>query len=797
MKPTHSRVAQHPFRSRLRLVLLLGFLAMLSLLAVSWLLYLSQVERFQHVLDTSRSAGSKMELITSLMEVARARTRLTGQMLATEDPFERDEIRMRLDSEASRFAQLRVRLAAMPLNAYELELLERNAEYVDAALPLQRQAADLAMSDDLAVLRYAQKILMLEVFPRQGQIIDNLMELFREQKRRIDQVTSEAKAEYARGVQLATLLVVGSSLVAILIAVYVVRKTTATERALQTEKERAQVTLRSIGDAVISTDALGRIEYMNPVAELLTGMTLPEATGKPLGKVFRAVDEANGRPIAFYVQALAQHGSAADLSDEIVLHDAHGRQRLLALTLAPIHDDLGRMVGVIMTFQDVTEARHMARKLEHQARHDVLTGLLNRHSMEERATQALDLYRGESSRHVMCVFDLDRFKLVNDSCGHAAGDELLRQLGMQLRAAVRRGDLLARMGGDEFAVFLLNTSLERAVDVAEKLLGVVREFRFMWEGKVFRVGASFGLVETPAGGVAQYEQLLQAADAACYRAKHAGRDRIETLAYDEVTQDAQRREGEWRSRITAALEHDDFELAAQDIVPLQPGWTGPRYQELLIRLCGPDGKWIPPMSFLPAAERHDLMTRIDAWVVQRVIRHLQLCPEHELVCTINLSAQSIGDPQFVTQVIQRVRDAGIAPARLCFELTETAASANLETARHFMTQVRDMGCRVALDDFGAGLSSVAHLKNLPVDLIKIDGHLVRQLLQDRTARVMVEAIHGIARALELTSVAEYVEDAATLAALRDIGIDLAQGFHCGAPRPLQCLEPRPVAAHSG
>jgi Amt family ammonium transporter len=557
------------------------------------------------------------------------------------------------------------------------------------------------------------------------------------------------------------------------------------------------VTLRSIGDAVISTDALGRVEYMNPVAELLTGTSLGEAAGRPVGKVFRAVDEANGRPIAFYVQALTQQGTVGEPSDEILLHDAHGRQRLLALTLAPIHDDLGRMVGVIMTFQDVTEARHTARKIEHRAHHDVLTGLLNRHSMEERATQALALYRGESNRHVMCVFDLDRFKVVNDSCGHAAGDELLRQLAMQLRAAVRKGDLLARMGGDEFAVFLLNTSLERALDVAEKLLGVVREFRFLWEGKVFRVGASFGLVETPAGGAAQYEQLLQAADAACYRAKHAGRDRIEILAYDDVTQDAQRREGEWLGRITAALEHDAFELAVQDAVALQPGWTGPRYQELLVRLRDADGQWIPPMSFLPAAERHQLSTRIDTWVVQRVIRQLQACPQRDLVYAVNLSAQSIGDPQFVDRVIQLVREARVPPARLCFEVTETAAIANLETARRFMTQVRAMGCQVALDDFGAGLSSFAYLKSLPVDLIKIDGQFVGQLLQDRTARVMVEAINGIARALGLTSVAEQVEDAQTLDALRAIGIDLAQGFHCGEPRPLICAEPAPAAARSG
>jgi len=384
----------------------------------------------------------------------------------------------------------------------------------------------------------------------------------------------------------------------------------------------------------------------------------------------------------------------------------------------------------------------------------------------------------------MCAIDLDRFKVVNDTCGHAAGDELLRQLGMHLRSTIRRGDFLARMGGDEFSLFFLNTPIAVAEQIAAKILEIIREYRFHWNGKTFRVGASIGLIETPRDTHADYPSLIQAADTACYQAKDEGRDRIKVLPYDQSALDAKRREGEWVQRINEAFEQDAFLLVFQDIVHLQETNTTARHWEALIRLRDKDGSLVPPMSFLPAAERYNLMSRIDEWVLGRVLELLKANGSLQGRIAINLSGQSIGDPACVNRLLAAIEASGVAPERLCFELTETTAIANMETATQFMAKARELGCLIALDDFGSGLSSFAYIKNLPVDIIKIDGQFVRQILEDETSRVMVEAIHGIARALSLQTIAEFVENEAIARTLAEIGIDMGQGYHFGAPGQL-------------
>ncbi len=771
-----------PRRSRLRQLILGGFGAVFLLVAASAGVQLHQVAEFERLIDQGRVATEKMGIITALIEVARSRTRMTNEMILTADPFDKDALRMGLDAKAGRFAQLRERLVAMGLTPREEALLARNGEYAAATLQAQRRAADMAMSDDPQVLEKAHRMLMFEVFPRQGRIIDNFMELARLQRDTVHQATLEAQRRYRRMRVLSAVLFGGSVVLAALVTTLVVRRTGHIEAALHREKERAQVTLRSIGDGVVATDAAGRVQYMNPTAEAITGQRLEEVSGQPVRKVLNARDEGLSRSVADLVHRLVQHGTPVDPSEDVVLANDRGERLHIALTLSRIREVDGHIGGVILSFQDVTESRQMAKRIEFHAHHDALTGLLNRRAFEERVGQALRLY--DEGTHVLCAMDLDRFKQVNDRCGHAGGDELLRQLSGRLRRLVRQGDLVARMGGDEFAFFLLNTEREHAMELARALVEAVREHPFLWEGNAFRVGASVGLAEAPAGGETGFQDLLRAADRACYRAKAGGRDRVE-VADPVAEEDGAGPERDWLGRVEGALAGEGFTLYGQAIVPFTRRAGNEACVEVLLRLAdGGDGPALPA-AFLPAAERHGLMPRVDEWVVRGVLERLAGRAEAATVYTVNLAGQSVAEPGFTDRITRLVRESGVDCRRLCFELAETTALADLDAAHAFMSRVRELGCWVGLDNFGSGLSSFAYLRGLPLDLIKVDGELVQQVARDAGSRAMVEAIQGVAAALDLRTVAMCVGDAETEAALRAIGVDMAQGHHLGRPAPLE------------
>lgn len=774
-------------RTRLRQVILAGFGAVFLLVAASAVVQLRQVAEFARLIDSGRVATEKMGLITALIEVARSRTRMTGEMILTADPFAKDELRMRLDAEAGRFAQLREEFVAMGLTPEEEALLAQNGTFVGPTLEAQRRATELAMSEDPQVLAEAQHLLMFEVFPRQGRIIDNFMTMAQVQRETVHAATLQAQGRYRQMLVLMATLSGGSLVMAVLVTLFVVRKTGHIEAALHREKERAQVTLRSIGDGVIATDAAGRVQYMNPIAEALTGRRLEEVAQSPVRQVLNAHDEGLDRHVAHLVHRLVQHGTPVDPSDDVVLENARGERLHIALTLSRIREVDGHIGGVILSFQDVTESRRLAKRIEFHAHHDALTGLLNRRAFEERVSRALGIY--DEGVHVLCAMDLDRFKQVNDNCGHAAGDELLRQLSGRLRAEVRQGDLVARMGGDEFAFFLLNTSLPRALELADNLVESVRGFRFLWEGKAFRVGASVGLVQAPEEGDASFQELLRAADQACYQAKAAGRGRVVVApsagGRDGPCPEEPCREGEWLARVQAAIVGDGFVLYGQPIAQFSERAVGNACVEVLLRLADEAGEPAVPAAFLSTAERHGLMPRVDEWVVRRVLERVRREDGAGPVYTVNLSGQSVADAEFVERLAVLLAGPGLDCSRVCFELGETTALADLEAARAFMQRVRGLGCRVGLDNFGSGLSSFAYLKGLPLDLIKIDGEFVQHVATDRAARAMVEAIHGVASALDLRTVAMSVADGETEAELRRIGVDMAQGFHLGAPVPLE------------
>lgn len=454
----------------------------------------------------------------------------------------------------------------------------------------------------------------------------------------------------------------------------------------------------------------------------------------------------------------------------------------ISLTIAPIQGAMNEVLGTVATFQDISLSRELARQVESQARHDALTGLLNRREFELKVSQALSLY-SEDTTHALLMIDLDRFKVVNDNCGHAAGDELLRQLSQSFRPGLRKSDLVARLGGDEFAVFLSNTPLQVAVEIAEKILARVQEYRFFCEGKAFRVGASISVVDASAQG-ADCNYLYHAADTACYLAKNEGRDRVRVVTLDDELLLERRRESECVNRITQALEENSFLLYAQSIVPLSSFAEGISHYEVLIHLKDEQGEILQPMAFIPVAERCRLMPEIDGWVIASVIEIIRAHPAARTVYSVNVSGQSLGDAALSEKVVAMIRDSAINPASIGFEISETAAISNMENAKRFMIMLKSMGCSTALDDFGSGLSSFGYLKNLPLDYIKIEGLFVRQIREDLTSYVMVNAIHGVARSLGLRTIAEYVASEATVQKLKDIGVDYGQGFHFDQPAPL-------------
>ena len=445
--------------------------------------------------------------------------------------------------------------------------------------------------------------------------------------------------------------------------------------------------------------------------------------------------------------------------------------------------------GMVRTYTDITETHRLSQQLSHQARHDALTGLPNRREFEERLGRVLETARLQGTDAAMCYLDLDQFKVINDTCGHMAGDELLRQLSQTLRTTVRKRDTLARLGGDEFGVLLEHCSIVEATRVAEQMRTTIEEFRFCWEEKNFRVGVSIGLVPVNIDS-GDITDVLSRADAACYAAKDQGRNRIHV--YDEADSDLAKRHGEmqWVMHIQQALDEGRFSLDCQAIVPIRPDGVEGRHYEVLLRMNDDQGRAVPPGVFLPAAERYNLIGRIDRWVVAAALDYLSSpeCGKGDMAfCSINLSGQSLVDEELLDFITGKLTESGVLPSRICFEITETAAIANLARATRFIVALKQLGCRFALDDFGSGLSSFAYLKTLPVDYLKIDGLFVKDIVHDPIDREMVRSINEIGHLMGKRTIAEFVEDDATLAMLREIGVDYAQGYGVGRPSPLALL----------
>ena len=567
------------------------------------------------------------------------------------------------------------------------------------------------------------------------------------------------------------------------------KRAQASEHALFDEKQRAEVTLNSIAEGVITTDREGRIRFMNPVAEQLSGWSQQEATGRPIDEVVQLVDEQTGEPIPCAITGSLRSDAVERNLQGRMLVRKDGEEIAVAESAAPMHDATGRIVGAVLVFDDVRQTRELTRQLSHQATHDALTGLVNRGEFERRIQRALDSTRDNGAHYALCYIDLDQFKIVNDTCGHTAGDELLRELGALLTKKLRDSDVVARLGGDEFGILLQGCTMEDAEKLAGEIRQAIRDLHFVWDGKTFEIGASIGIVPLSAS-TESVAEALSAADVACYAAKEQGRDRVHVSEPDDRELKRHRTEMRWVGRIRAALREDRFTLFRQSIVPLQAGDQAPPHAELLLRMVDENGRLVAPERFMGAAEQYGLMPAIDRWVLNHGLQWF--AAQHHggqpgLTISINLSGQSLSAHGFLSEAVDLIHDSGVPPEQICFEITETAAIANFDMALKFMRLFHGMGCRFALDDFGSGMSSFAYLKQLPVDFLKIDGSYVRDLRRDPVDRAMVEAVNKIGHAMGIRTVAEYVEDQATREALTTIGVDYAQGY----------IVDRPVALDSG
>lgn len=560
--------------------------------------------------------------------------------------------------------------------------------------------------------------------------------------------------------------------------------------ALRDEKERIQVTLHAIADGVVTTDSHGLVVYLNTVAEQLTGWSRDEVHGIPVEQVFR-IEELES---CFDENLDRRHNTGQSLAEQISnvrLTHREGTFFYINSKTSPIFNADGSSMGTVTVFHDVTGQHRMAERLSFQAAHDALTGLLNRPEFERHVEGAMKYSRQTGVSHVICYLDLDQFKVVNDSCGHVAGDELLCRLARGVTRLLRECDIFARLGGDEFGFLLRDCSAVQAREFAERVRTYIHEYRFVWEGKSFEVGASIGLAEITAESDS-FASILSAADIACYTAKDLGRNQVHVYRYSDEEIGQRHSEINLVSEITLAIEKNRMELYFQEIVPINTALSRVLHGEVLVRMRDSEGKLLSPAQFLPAAERYNQITSIDLWVVRNTlawytdVRKENAGVEPEIL-SINLSGSSIGRKSFQRKVRALIEDYHIDPATICFEITETAAISDLESALYFMNALRSIGVKFALDDFGSGLSSFSYLKNMPVDYLKIDGSFVRDIVSDPIDREMVNAINQLGHVMGIQTVAEFVENDSILEQLRKIGVDYAQGHAIARPCPLSTV----------
>ena len=775
------------FRKNSQHVIALGFgLVLVLLLSVTALGLIQMRDVNKRLQNIILQNSLQSDLVFTMHYAARERALLLFSMALTHDPFVREDNYTRFNQMATDFADARERLLQMPLSQKERAILVLQGKLISTSMPLQQHVADLLMENNVKV---ADSLLLTKAVPAQTKVLEQLGQLIDLQKE-IARATVATAARSARYAYIYTMTIGALAvLLCTLVAISVIRRVKRAEDALFREKELAEITPHSIGDAVITANVEGNVEYINPIAEKMTGWTAATAERLPLADVLHIIDEVSRAPIG--IQRLLDDPTGG-IPGHCILRHKDSREFIIETSCSPILGRADRAMGSVLVFRDVTQARSLAQQLNWQARHDSLTGLANRYEFEHQLGKLLESAQMLEKHHALLYIDMDQFKLVNDTCGHVAGDELLRQIAIILGARLREADTLARLGGDEFGVLLEGCPEEQAQRIAASLLDAVHDFRFAWLDKIFEVGLSIGLVSIGPED-RDLDRILSAADEACYTAKDNGRNRVHLYRSDD--QDLLQRRGQmhWATRISSALEQKRFRLFYQAISPLSSEDSAEHY-EILLRMVDENNNLISPMAFIPAAERYHMMSSIDRWVIRSLFstqgpflrqgRDGRQPHTKAPLCAINLSGTAVGDDAFLDYVQEQISQYNIPPSALCFEITETAAITNLNKASRFMHELRSLGCHFALDDFGSGMSSFAYLKHLPVDYLKIDGSFVRDIVRDPVDFALVEAINRIGHVLGMRTIAESAESEAILEKLRDLGVDYVQGNAIHVPELL-------------
>jgi len=762
---------------------LTAILLMMTVLSFTTITILNSSE--QRIKTVVQDHNEKTHYIVKMRTAARERILSLEKMLILKDPIEVSDEIDNFTIKASDFLVAREGLLAMQLTQQEKDLLNNLYALVRKSGTSQKQTVELILAEKFDAARYK---LLEEVIPIQDEVFVFMSEMVELQKRAAKKAIMDGEQESEQVIYFLLLFGLVSAIITVVISFYIIRYITTSEKAINLEKERAQTTLHSIGDAVITTDEFGKIEQVNDAAERMLDLNSEEAAGDDLGKyaafVKIGMEEVRYEPIQ---EALDKKNVVASAGDSILL-TVSGDKFGVEYTASPVYDRSNNLTGSVLVIKDVSQLRVLSDELAYHAKHDNLTGLLNRREIESLIGHTLSEHRRYSDAQAcVCYLDLDQFKIINDTCGHTAGDELLKQIAKILDDVTRDSDFVARMGGDEFVVIVRHCDEAGALNTMERVLERLRTHNFCWDNKCFNTTASIGIVPVKVD-VGNVQDLMSAADAACYVAKEEGRNRIYLYNDDDGKANHKQGEMEWVHKIKQAINEERFVLYYQTIKSLPDG-NEFLHGEILLRLLDENDKPITPFAFIPAAERYNLMPEIDRYVIKNTFDLLNRYHDVPAVSgglfSINLSAQSLCEDGFLEFVITQLSNFKLMPENISFEITETAMISNLTKAIGLINKLKERGCKFALDDFGSGLSSFGYLKNLPVDYLKIDGSFVKNINNEKLDFAMVSSVNQFGDILGIETIAEFVENEAIEKTLINIGVNYAQGYGIDMPGPLK------------